>query len=49
MENGYEKEKIKEYLSEKQTRIEEELREDKLYLVTIKIPYFKAFRKFSKT
>ena len=43
MENGYEKEKVKEYLSEKQTSIEKEENEDKLDRGTIIIPYLKGF------
>ena len=48
MENGQEKEKIKEYLSEKQPRIEKEQKEDKLDRGTVTIPFLKGFRKFSE-
>ena len=48
MENGYEKEKIKEYHSEKQPRIEKEEDTDKLDRGTATIPHLKGLQKFSK-
>ena len=48
MENGYKKEKIKEYLSEKQARIEREENEDKLDRGTVIIPYLKGFSEIFK-
>ena len=48
MENGYEKEKIKEYHSEKQPRIEKEEDTDKLDRGTATIPHLKGLQEFSK-
>ena len=48
MEDGYEKEKIKEYLSEKQPRIEKEENEDELDRGTVTIPYLKGFSEMFK-
>ena len=48
MEDGYEKEKIKEYLSEKQPRIEKEENEDELDRGTVTIPYLKGFSEIFK-
>ena len=48
MENGYKKEKIKEYSSEKQPRIEKEEKEGKLDRGTVTIPYLKGFSEIFK-
>ena len=48
MENGYEKEKVKEHLSEKQPRIKKEKNGDNLDHGTVTISYLKGFSEIFK-